>query len=365
MKRSFLVFLFGLVAAITSSWAQFVPNTVLTAEALNAALAAPTITGGTITGAPINNAAIGATTPSTGAFSGVTVGAGGVFGTPGASPSGNPGNLTVSGGVPVSGRGGSLTLAGVDAVGSSNNGGAVTITSGAGGSSGSAGSILIQAGNRPSSGGGGNITVKAASVVTGSAAGAFVSISGGDTVTATANAGAVTIAGGNNTGSGGGGSAGTAGAATVTAGTSTDGRGGAVNITATDGAGSDHSGGIVTVTEGSKTGAGTQGYIRFTGRMVASGKAAPTVGASACGTSPTIAGNDNAMQVTVGTGGSATACVVTFSQTWPTNAPVCVVQSDTDIVAYKIATSATVLTATASAAFTASSHLNIICVGRI
>ena len=50
----------------------FSPNTVLTASALNNAIAAPCITSGTITGSSINNTPIGAVTRSTGAFTEVT-----------------------------------------------------------------------------------------------------------------------------------------------------------------------------------------------------------------------------------------------------------------------------------------------------
>lgn len=88
--------------------------------------------------------------------------------------------------------------------------------------------------------------------------------------------------------------------------------------------------------------------------------AAPTMGA--CGTSPSAAGSSSAMKITVGTGGVATTCAVTFPQVW-TTAPACVVQNDTDRVAYSIVTTTTVLTITATAAFTASSIFHVICIG--
>lgn len=87
----------------------------------------------------------------------------------------------------------------------------------------------------------------------------------------------------------------------------------------------------------------------------------PTMGA--CGTSPLVAGKDSAMFVTVGTGGVATSCAVTFAVAWG-NPPVCIAQNDTDRVAYSIVTTTTAVTVTAAAAFTASSNFHILCIGR-
>lgn len=92
----------------------------------------------------------------------------------------------------------------------------------------------------------------------------------------------------------------------------------------------------------------------------ARGGTTPTMGA--CGTSPSVAGNDSGMLITVGTGGVATSCAVTFSSTW-TTAPVCVAQNSADRVAYSMATTATTLTITATAAFTASTLFHVICMG--
>lgn len=93
---------------------------------------------------------------------------------------------------------------------------------------------------------------------------------------------------------------------------------------------------------------------------IATAGTVPTMGA--CGTSPAISGNDNAMLITVGTGGVATSCAVTFAATWSA-APVCVAQNNTDRVAYSMATSTSALTITATAAFTASSKFHVICHG--
>lgn len=91
------------------------------------------------------------------------------------------------------------------------------------------------------------------------------------------------------------------------------------------------------------------------------GGTAPTMGA--CGTSPSVLGNDNAMLVTVGTGGVATTCAVTFATAYAT-APVCLAQNDTDRVAYSMVTTTTTLTITAAAAFTDSSKFHVHCIGR-
>ena len=54
---------------------------------------------------------------------------------------------------------------------------------------------------------------------------------------------------------------------------------------------------------------------------------APTVTA-ACGTAPSVTGNDSAGVLNVGTGGTATTCTVTFANTWTTT-PHCFVQDET------------------------------------
>lgn len=88
------------------------------------------------------------------------------------------------------------------------------------------------------------------------------------------------------------------------------------------------------------------------------GGTAPTMGA--CGTNPSVVGTDNGVVVTVGTGGSATSCAVSFSRTY-TNAPACVAKSNTDQTSLIVATTTTTVTVTKATAFTASSKLHIIC----
>jgi len=69
MKKLFLILALMIPGVASATCNPFVPNTVLTASALNAAIAGPCITSGTITGAAISGvsidgSAIGATTPS-------------------------------------------------------------------------------------------------------------------------------------------------------------------------------------------------------------------------------------------------------------------------------------------------------------
>ncbi|MDO8547855.1 MAG: hypothetical protein Q7R68_10930 [Nitrospirales bacterium] len=89
---------------------------------------------------------------------------------------------------------------------------------------------------------------------------------------------------------------------------------------------------------------------------------APTITAGG-GTNPTIVGADEAFEVTIGTGDVATSVEVTFGNAFTTNAPICVVQSDTDIVPFKCVTTVTKVTITATLAFTAGSILHVVCRG--
>lgn len=98
----------------------------------------------------------------------------------------------------------------------------------------------------------------------------------------------------------------------------------------------------------------------FAGQHIIHRGSTPTMGA--CGTSPSVVGRDEAMLITVGTGGSATTCAVTFITAFA-NAPVCHVQSDTDQTTFRMATTTGGLTITKATAFTASSKLHVICRG--
>lgn len=98
------------------------------------------------------------------------------------------------------------------------------------------------------------------------------------------------------------------------------------------------------------------------GHIIALGTA-PTFTGGNCGTSPVMEGKDDAISVTIGTGGTDTVCGITFANAFTTNAPVCIAQSNTDIVPFKIVTTTTTVTVTATLAFTAGSKLHILCKG--
>lgn len=116
--------------------------------------------------------------------------------------------------------------------------------------------------------------------------------------------------------------------------------------------------------QGTDTSPAVRARVDQNGHLVSIAGTANTPTMGACGTLPSVAGTDNAMSVTVGTGGAATSCAVSFGSTWAGNTPVCVAQNDTDIVAYKVSTTTTGVTVTASAAFTASSKFQVLCIGQ-
>jgi hypothetical protein len=101
---------------------------------------------------------------------------------------------------------------------------------------------------------------------------------------------------------------------------------------------------------------GTDGALRIFGGTT------PTI-SSGFGTSPgiTASGSNSLFQVNVGTGGAATSGVVAFHGTW-TNAPYCFAQDQTSqaITTTAVANTTTV-TLTATAAWTASSLINVFC----
>jgi hypothetical protein len=105
----------------------------------------------------------------------------------------------------------------------------------------------------------------------------------------------------------------------------------------------------------------TDGVKHFTidsvGHLITSGTA-PAV--SACGTSPSIVGNDVSGKVTIGTGGGITSCTVTFNTAW-TNAPPCVANNETTAVLTRGSSTTTVLTLSAS--FTDSDVVSYHCIG--
>lgn len=96
-----------------------------------------------------------------------------------------------------------------------------------------------------------------------------------------------------------------------------------------------------------------------TSAIVTSGSA-PTV--SACGTSPTISGNDSSGAVTIGTGGIVSACTLSFSAT-KSSTPHCFTNDRTEIVAVSVsAVSTTAFTISKTTPFAASSVIDYFCV---
>lgn len=107
---------------------------------------------------------------------------------------------------------------------------------------------------------------------------------------------------------------------------------------------------------------GTAGRVYADGHLtvrVVSGS--PTVGT--CGTSPSIVGTDNAGRVTVGTGGVATSCTVTFGRAW-VNAPACTAMHEGAVLFVRAVATTTTLTIDAATPLTASGVLSYLCIGR-
>lgn len=96
------------------------------------------------------------------------------------------------------------------------------------------------------------------------------------------------------------------------------------------------------------------------GRHVSTGST-PVI--SACGTSPSVIGNDEAGQITIGSGGIATSCTLTFASAW-TTAPICLVNHQGAIVAARAVTTTTTLVIDTVLALTASGKIDYICRGR-
>jgi hypothetical protein len=100
--------------------------------------------------------------------------------------------------------------------------------------------------------------------------------------------------------------------------------------------------------------------VRVDGKIQTSGTA-PTV--SACGTGPSITGNDVAGKVTIGSGGVVTSCTLTFTSAY-TTAPSCVITGSVNTITYSATTTTGVLTINASAAAAfASTVVSYICTG--
>lgn len=107
------------------------------------------------------------------------------------------------------------------------------------------------------------------------------------------------------------------------------------------------------------TQADTGKNITVYGHLISSGSV-PSV--SSCGTTPSIIGNDFVGTVTVGSGGIATSCTVTFAKTW-TNQPTCTSSNEGAILFTRNTTTTTTLVIDASSTLTAGGKLKYSCVG--
>lgn len=87
--------------------------------------------------------------------------------------------------------------------------------------------------------------------------------------------------------------------------------------------------------------------------------AAPVV--SACGTTPAISGDDNSGKVTIGSGGLATSCTITFDTAW-VSAPHCFVNNRTTIAVNQATTTTTTLTINSALAFAVGAEIDYHCI---
>jgi hypothetical protein len=130
------------------------------------------------------------------------------------------------------------------------------------------------------------------------------------------------------------------------------------------------SGYLVGSTDGANVTANKVLEVADNGHMKVGGTASGSpISVSSCGTSPTIAGKDNAFVVTLGTG-TPSACTVTFGWAWDSTDFTCAFISETDLVNWKMAkvgsaNAWTGVTFTASAALTNASKIHGTCIGHV
>ncbi len=404
----------ALALAAASSLAQFAPNQVLRAQALNAALAAPTITAGSINGAPIgasNPRGVTATTVYAGTvtspkFVGTITGV--VTGTSTYAASAGTAAYAVSAGTAT--VAGTATAAGTAAYAVSAGTATVAGTATAAGTA----AYAVSAGNAftlngttfaspgpigattPSTGAFSAGSAAAPSVRVGAGAEGVYSIAAGslglaasgqlalrlDTVPssvnylfgyahATGNSPTLRSVGSDTNVDLTLGTQGTGAVDFLSHGATTRqfrvaAVASAVNFPQVTGAATGLP--VVLSTGGSDTNrsisiaaAGT-GTVRISGHQVVTGPTAPTVasGAGDCGTSPAIAGRDGAFRVTVGSSTNGGVCTVTFGHAWAT-APVCTVANETTSNPLRPTASTTALTLRGT--LTAGDSLVAICVG--
>lgn len=174
------------------------------------------------------------------------------------------------------------------------------------------------------------------------------------------------IAGGSTTG------AGTAGAGSIRGGLTQTGVAGAVQITAGHSTTSQVGSSIQlnlpgSTTPGSVNVVSTSAFYQIDGASkhvhVYDSSNTPTI-TSGGGTTPSIAGSDNAFRIVVGTGGSASTVTVTFNKAW-TNAPMAFANHQGALLPLRCVTTTTTVVIDAASAFTASGSIDVFCIGRI
>lgn len=238
---------------------------------------------------------------------------------------------------------------------------------------GASGALYFKSGNDDVGTGSGLLSISSGSVGGAAISGAITVVSGNSAAsTAGAKTGEITLASGNSTGADSDGT----GGVTIASGASDATASASGNITIRSGGSAYQSGdvflstgdgsiaddaysGDVWITTGAVTGtanggdiilqlgsvgSGTRGTIQLNGHAKTVG-AAPAV--SSCGVSPSVAGNDVAGRVTIGTGGVASSCTLTFNQPF-TTAPSCVVNDESTSLLLKATATTTTLTITAT-----------------
>lgn len=138
---------------------------------------------------------------------------------------------------------------------------------------------------------------------------------------------------------------------------------GFTNLVSNSGTIASYDGALLTNAPGTVTGGNyalrtSAGDTSLAGHLITTGTA-PAV--TACGTSPSISGNDKAGVVTIGTGGTATSCTLTFAVAY-TAVPHCFVNDRTEILQVNGTPTTSTLTITKTIAFSASSVIDYMCV---
>ncbi len=102
------------------------------------------------------------------------------------------------------------------------------------------------------------------------------------------------------------------------------------------------------------------GNVGVSGHLISASSTSPTV--SACGTSPSIVGTDEAGKVTIGTGGIAASCTLTFTTVF-TKAPACFANNESQILLTRAVSTVTTVVLDVATVFGASDKVSYFCKG--